>query len=136
MLNCLSSLFYLGSELILIDTGRPCHLVCSRGFHRHHHLLTYLADIDCVEMAVVPTSIRDQYMASSYVWRTPEVRSDQEPRKPLNDIDQSSTLLPNAPLTIQSMGQIYEYSETTIVALRSADDTASSWSLCSPRFDL
>ena len=126
MLNCLSYLFYMDSELILIDTGRPCHLVCSRGFHRHHRLLTYLADIDCVEKAVVPISIRDQYMVSSYAWRIPEVRSDQEPRKPLNDIDQSSTLLPNTPLTIQSMGQIYEYSETTIVALHSADDIAGS----------
>src|SRR5271155_434304 len=46
MLNCLSYLFYLGSELTIIETGRPCHLVCSRGFHRrHHHLLTYLADV-------------------------------------------------------------------------------------------
>jgi hypothetical protein len=26
ILNCLSYLFYLGSELILIDTGRPYHL--------------------------------------------------------------------------------------------------------------
>jgi len=100
MLNCLSYLFYMDSELILIDTGRPYHLVCSRGFHRHHRLLTYLADIDCIERAVVPISIRDQCMASSYAWRIPEVRSDQEPRKPLNDIDQSSTLLPNTPLTI------------------------------------
>ena len=126
ILNCLSYLFYLGSELILIDTGRPYHLVCSRGFHRHHRLLTYLADIDCVEKAVVPISIRDQYIASSYAWRIPEVRSDRGLREPSNDIDQSSTLLPNTPLTIQSMGQIYEYSETTIVSLHSADDIASS----------
>jgi hypothetical protein len=36
----------MGSELIVIDASRPCHLVCSRGFHRRrHHLLTYLADV-------------------------------------------------------------------------------------------
>jgi hypothetical protein len=46
MLNYLSYLFYLGSELTIIETGGPCHLVCSRGFHRRHHrLLTYLADV-------------------------------------------------------------------------------------------
>jgi hypothetical protein len=57
--------------------------------------------IDCVEKAIVPISIRDQYMALSYVWGTPEVQPDQEPRKPLSNIDQSSTLLLKVPLTIQ-----------------------------------